>query len=200
VSLTALAAGIYLVVTSLGDQDRLLIPAYAHLLGQPDAPVTVVEWADFQCPVCRFFSLGSEQELKADAIANGQVRLIYRHFAFLGPESLKAAEASECAGDQDQFFEYHDKLFENWNGENQGAYADPNLKRFAAELALDRQQFDSCLDSRKYQRRVQDDNDIARRLGVNATPTFFINGEIVRGAPRDYAVLRQLIDTALAKK
>ncbi len=128
------------------------------------------------------------------------MRLIYRHFAFIGPESLKAAEASECAGDQGQFFEYHDKLFESWNGENQGAYADDNLKRFAAELALDRQQFESCFDSRKYQGRVQDENDVGRRLGVNATPTFFINGEIVRGAPRDYAVLRQLVDIALAKK
>jgi protein-disulfide isomerase len=110
------------------------------------------------------------------------VRFGYQHFAFLGSESIWAAEASECAGDQDRFWEYHDLLFDSQSGENQGAFSKDNLKKLARPLGLDQAAFDQCLDSGKYERLVQDETNAAQQLGVRSTPTFLINGEPVLGA------------------
>ena len=104
------------------------------------------------------------------------------HFPFLGDESRWAGAASECAAEQDKFWEYHDYLFENWNGENQGTFSQENLKRFAAELGLDTAAFDECLDSGRMEEVVQADYEFAQQLGVRATPTFAVNGKPVQGA------------------
>jgi protein-disulfide isomerase len=100
------------------------------------------------------------------------VRLGYQHFAFLGAESQSAGEASECAADQDAFWEYHDKLFDSQSGENLGAFNKDNLTRFAVELGLDTQAFDECLDSGKYTSIVQTETQSAQSLGVRSTPPF----------------------------
>jgi protein-disulfide isomerase len=126
------------------------------------------------------------------------VRLGYQHFAFLGPESQSAAEASECAADQDAFWEYHDKLFDSQSGENQGAFNNDNLKRFADELGLDTQAFDECLDSGKYTSIVQTETQSAQSLGVRSTPTFLINGRPVIGA-QAFDVFKQTIEAELSK-
>lgn len=104
------------------------------------------------------------------------------HFAFLGPESTWAGAASECAGEQEQFWEYHDYLFENWNGENQGTYSKENLKRFAAEMGLETESFNECLDSGRMEAVVEQDYAFARELGVRSTPTFSLNGKAIQGA------------------
>lgn len=104
------------------------------------------------------------------------------HMAFLGEESQWAAEASECAGEQDAFWQYHDKLFESQNGENQGAFSKDNLKTFAKDLGLKTDQFDQCLDSGKYTQAVQQQTQAAQQLGVQSTPSFFINDWLVLGA------------------
>jgi protein-disulfide isomerase len=196
-SLAAIAAGIFLVVWGGGDESDSLVPANAHSLGQPDAPLTLVEFADFQCPFCRAFATTQARQLKEELVASGQVRFVYRHLAFLGEESVQAAEASECASDQGRFWEFHDKLFDNWNGENQGAFADANLKQFAGGLGLDKSKFDRCLDSGKYEKFVQAERRAGNRLGVRSTPTLFFNGQMFRGMPRDYEVLKLLVDMAL---
>ena len=121
------------------------------------------------------------------------VRFGYFHFAFLGPESQWAAEASECAAEQDTFWEYHDRLFDSQSGENQGAFSKDNLKQFAADLGLDTQAFDECLDSGKYAATVEDETQSAQSLGVRSTPSFLINGRPVVGA-QSFEVFQQYIE------
>jgi protein-disulfide isomerase len=110
------------------------------------------------------------------------VRFGYFNFAFLGDESQWAAEAAECAGDQDAFWEFHDYLFSHQNGENQGAFSKDNLKGFAADMGLNTADFNTCLDSGKYTQFVQHQTNIAQQLGVQSTPTFALNGQPVVGA------------------
>lgn len=125
------------------------------------------------------------------------MRFGYLHFAFLGEESQWAAEASECAADQDAFWEYHDKLFNSQQGENQGAFSKDNLKAFAEDLGLDTEQFNECLDSGKYTSIVQSETNLARQIGVQSTPSFLINGVPIVGA-QDYSVFEQTIQSELA--
>ena len=115
-------------------------------------------------------------------VNSGKVRFGYWNFAFLGEESLWAAEAAECAADQDKYWEYHDKLFTSQAGENQGAFAKENLKQFAAELGLDSGAFNECLDSGKHTELVQSDTSLAQQIGVQSTPSFLVNGTPLVGA------------------
>lgn len=124
------------------------------------------------------------------------MRFGYIHFAFLGPESAWAAEASECAAEQDAFWEFHDLLFDSQAGENQGAYNKDNLKQLAADLELDSQAFDECLDTGKYSELVQADTQIARQLGVTSTPAFLVNGNAILGA-QPFSVFEQIIEGEL---
>ncbi len=110
------------------------------------------------------------------------VRLGYVHFAFLGPESQWAAEASECAGEQGKFWEYHDYLFTHQNGENQGAFSKDNLKGFAAALKLDGARFGQCLDAGKYASVVVAETKSAESIGVQSTPVFIVGGRPLMGA------------------
>lgn len=120
----------------------------------------------------------------------------YWHVAFLGEESQWAAEASECAADQNAFWEYHDKLFTSQSGENQGAFNKDTLKQFAADLKLNAQAFNECLDSGKYTQVVQEQTATANQLGVRSTPAFIINGVPLLGA-QPFAAFQQIIDEAL---
>jgi protein-disulfide isomerase len=124
------------------------------------------------------------------------VRFGYFNFVFLGDESQWAAEAAECAGDQDAFWEFHDYLFSHQNGENQGAFSKDNLKGFAADMGLDTEAFNTCLDSGKYTQRVTDQTNIGQQLGVQSTPTFAVNGQPVVGAV-PYDTFKQTIDALL---
>jgi len=104
--------------------------------GNPDAPITIILYVDFQCPYCEKFFTQTEQTALANYVKDGKVKLVSRDFAFLGEESLKAAEAARCAGDQGKFWEYHDYLFTHQKGENQGNFSSLNLKTYAKELGL----------------------------------------------------------------
>ncbi len=128
------------------------------------------------------------------------MRFGYWHFAFLGQESFWAAEASECAGKQSEadFWRYHDYLFEQQAGENQGAYDLANLKKFAADLGLDTQAFDECLDSGEFTSLVQSQSQTARSFGVQSTPTIVINGLPVIGA-QPFEAFQQVIEAELAR-
>ena len=127
---------------------------------------------------------------------SGEVRFVYRHFAFLGEESVWAAEATECAGEQGKFWEYHDILYERWAGTNVGGYSYNNLIGFAQILELEQQQFADCMSERRYVERVRADSEFAEANGVTSTPTVFINGERVRGV--EYGIFRDAIEAALA--
>jgi protein-disulfide isomerase len=168
-------------------------------LGAEDAPVVVVEYSDFQCPYCQQFATGPGEQLREEYVEQGQVRFVYRHFAFIGNESLWAAEASECANEQGRFWDYHDKLFEEQAGENQGAFSQDNLRAFAAKLGLDTEQFDQCLASGRYQDAVQEDIDDARRRRINSTPSILVNGEYVPNGA-SYPVLQAAVEAALGQQ
>ena len=168
-------------------------------VGAAEAPVVVVEYADFQCPYCGQFAAGPEAQLREEYVGTGKVRFVYRHFAFIGDESMWAAEASECANDQGRFWEYHDKLFEEQAGENQGAFSRDNLKQFAADLGLDTTAFNQCLDSEKFKSKVEQENRDARNLRIQATPTVVVNGKVVpNGAV--YSVLKAAVEAALQEE
>jgi protein-disulfide isomerase len=167
-------------------------------LGAADALVVVVEYGDFQCPYCQIFAEGAGQQLREEYVDTGQVRLVYRHLAFIGDESTWAAEASECANEQDRFWDYHDKLYEEQAGENEGAFAKDNLKRFAAELGLDTERFDQCFDARTYRDQVQADINDARQRRINATPSLLVDGQYIQNGA-NYQVLQAAIEAALAQ-
>ena len=158
--------------------------------------VTLEEFGDFQCSHCAQFALGMGRQLKKDFVDKGRIDFVFRHFPFIGEESFRAAEATECARDQDKFWEYHDTVFENWDGVNKGAYSDDNLKGFASSLQLDRGAFDSCLDGGKYRGKVEEDFQLGERMGVNSTPSLFLQGRRIRVA--DYSELAGLIESAIA--
>jgi protein-disulfide isomerase len=114
----------------------------------------------------------------------------------LGDESQWAAEAAECAGDQNKFWEFHDTLFSHQNGENQGAFTKDKLKGFAADLGLDTAAFNNCFDSGKYTEFIKEQGSIAQQIGVSSTPTFVINGNGIQGAPT-FDSFKQTIDALL---
>jgi protein-disulfide isomerase len=127
------------------------------------------------------------------------VRFGYFHFAFLGPESQWAGEASECAAEQNAFWEYHDTLFEVLMGGNQVNLSKDNLKQFAADMGLDSVAFDECVDSSKYSGTVQGESNAARQIGVQSTPTFLINGQALIGA-QPFEIFQQVIEEQLANE
>jgi len=137
-------------------------------------------------------------EIVKQYVDTGKVQMIFKHYAFLGPESQWAAVASECAADQGKFWEYHDKLYKSQQGENQGAFNKDKLVAFAEELGLDKATFEDCLNNDKTLERVQADVNEGQGLGVRGTPNFFINGKPVSGA-LPFEQFQQVIEQALAE-
>jgi protein-disulfide isomerase len=175
-----------------------------NAMGDPNAPVKIEEFSDFQCPYCDLFWRDMEQKIVDVYVKTGKVYFIYRSAGeFIGRESRRSAEAAYCAGDQGKFWEYHDILFTNQNGENQGAFVDRRLVAFAQSLDLDMNAFESCFNSGKYSDMVTKDGVDSRQAGVSATPSFVINGKLVEGAlpfddPTAQDDFKREIDAALA--
>jgi len=162
-------------------------------MGDPNAPVKVEEFSDFQCPYCARYHLEQEPEIIEKYVSTGQVYVTFTPFSFLGPESFSAAEAAYCALDQGKFWEYTDTLYRNQSGENRGAFSDNRLQAFAREIGLNMDEFNDCYQSGKYEQAVLDDRDTAQERGVNATPMFFVNGK----GPLSSLELEGAIQTAL---
>jgi protein-disulfide isomerase len=156
--------------------------ATGNSLGDANAPVVMEEYADFQCPACGQFARGTLGEIEDKYVKNGKVRVVFNHYAFLGEESIRAAEASECANDQGKFWEYADTLFNNQAGENQGAFNDAKLEGFAQQLDLNMDQYRQCMTERPHLSKIQTSTQNGSQRGVNSTPSLFINNQLVRGA------------------
>jgi protein-disulfide isomerase len=139
-----------------------------------------------------------DPKIEQEYVADGRVKLVFRPMTFIGQESVWAAEAAECANEQGKFWDYHDKLFENQRGENQGGFSIKNLKRFAEELALDTQAFNQCIDSHKYEDLVKAETQDALKKDIQSTPTFVIGEQTVDG-PRSYDDLKKVIEAELRK-
>ena len=160
--------------------------------GPEDAPIVIVEFSDFQCPYCTKWH-NETYKLLLEAYPD-QIKLVYRNFPLtsIHPDALLSAEAAMCAGDQEQYWDYHEALFESKYGLGIDA-----LKLYAEELGLDTDAFNSCLDGHDYQEFVRADMNFAAELGVSSTPTFFINGLAVVGA-QPIQVFQQIVDSELA--
>src|SRR3972149_3116117 len=167
-------------------------------IGPADARVTVDEYSDFQCPFCARAAESMVPKIEDQYVTDGRVRLVYHPMGMIGDESVWSAEAAECANEQGKFWDYHDKLFENQRGENQGAFAIDNLKRFAQELGLDTQTFNQCIDSHKYEALVKAETKEALDKGITSTPTFVIGDETIAG-PRSFEQLQEAIEAELRK-
>lgn len=169
------------------------------VLGDINAPVTIIEYGDYQCPFCGKFFTENEMPLRDEYIKTNKVRMIFRNFQFLGPESIAAASAAECAKDQKQFWAYHDSLYitEISDGkENNNNLTRALLVRLASDLKLDMPSFTNCVDSGKYTAHIDQDYLSAQALGINSTPTTFINGQKITGAV-PYGELKTAIDPTL---
>ncbi len=167
-------------------------------LGSPNAKVTLVEFSDFQCPFCERFFTQTWPQIKTNYVDTGKVKFVYKNLAFLGQESTDAANAAMCAKEQNKYWEYHDKLFNSQQGENQGAFKVDNLKKFAADLGLNTTQFNSCLDANKYNAQVQADTKMANDNGFNSTPSFAVGSTPLVGA-QPFAQFKTIVDSELAK-
>lgn len=168
-------------------------------VGRDDAPVTIVEFSDFQCPFCRRFYEDTYIQLKKEYIDTGKARLVFRDYPLpFHPAAGVSAQAGECAQDQGKFSEYHDRIFAEQAKKGTGTveYGAAELKAWARSVGMNGSDFDSCLDSGKYADEVAEDMKDGSAAGVDGTPSFFINGALVVGA-QPYAVFKQAIDAAL---
>lgn len=164
-------------------------------MGDPNAPVVIEEFSDFQCGYCRQFFQQTEPALIEKYVATGKVYFIYRTLGdWLGPGSQLSAEASYCASEQDMFWEYHDTLFEN---QGRVAFSSDNLLMLAEGTGLDMNAIRSCVESYKYRPQVIKDKQDGLAAGVRGTPSFLINGKLVVGA-QPFSVFQREIEAALA--
>ena len=151
-----------------------LIENGSPIIGEPNAPITILEWGDYQCTFCYKFHQNTLDIIKEDFIKSGKVNLVFKDFPLNGPDSLLAAEASYCAEDQGKYWQYHDELYKNWGGEKTGWVTRESLDRFANSVNLDLIEFNECLDDHKYQDRVKALYEFGKELGIDATPSFLI--------------------------
>ncbi len=176
---------------------QMLATQTRHFRGDPDAPLTMIEFSDFQCPYCARHTVETVPELNAAYIDQGLLRVGFYPVAFLGEQSLWAAEASECAADQDAFWEYHDFLYQRLGNDGLRDFTRDNLKQFAGELGLDTATFAECMDTEKHAQQILNDTSSAQQLGVRSTPTFLVNGWAIIGA-QPFPAFEGTIDELLA--
>lgn len=168
------------------------IPTDAHIEGNANAPVTIVEFSDFECPFCEKFYSESLGLIRTNYIDTGKAKLVFMHFPLgFHPDAMPAAVASECAADQGKFWEMHDKIFEGQSLLGKDSYI-----KWAGELGLNVNTFTTCLDSGKHDAKINSDSAYGSSIGVSGTPGFFINGVKVDGA-LPYSNFQQIIESEL---
>jgi protein-disulfide isomerase len=173
-------------------------PAQGYLIGKVDAPVKIIEFADFECPACGGFATITEPDVRTRIIDPGLANLTYYDFPLtMHRNTLSASNAAACADEQGKFWPMHDRIFqgqEEWNGEATDA-PKPFLKRYAGEIGLDVAKWETCYDARKYQKRISANLADGMRRGVNSTPTFII-GNKMYPSKLSYDELKKIVDSA----
>ena len=144
------------------------------ILGNPDAKITIVEFGDYQCTFCDKFHDETMKKIDQAYIKAENVNFVYRDFPLNGPQSILASEASYCAQKQNKFWEYHNTLYDNWGGENTGWITKNVLIGFANDIKLDLDSFSQCLENSEFKQKVLDNEQFAREIGIDATPSFLI--------------------------
>lgn len=170
-------------------------------LGDKKAKVVLIEFSDFQCPFCRRFWKETLPLLKKEFIDTGKIKFVYRDFPLsFHPSAQPAAEATECAEEQNKFWEMHDKIFEEQEKLGQGTeqFAVSDIKKWAGQIDLDKTKFNQCLDSAKYKAEVEKDSADGAAAGVSGTPTVFVNGKRIVGA-QPFSVFKAAIEEELNK-
>ncbi|HEX5808508.1 MAG TPA: thioredoxin domain-containing protein [Anaerolineales bacterium] len=177
-------------------------------VGDPNAPVTIDVFEDFQCPACQFFTESIEPLVIENLVATGKARYVFHNYSFLdgngagsNGESDQAANASMCANEQGKFWEMHSIMYTNWSGENQGAFSERRLQAMAESLGLDMDAFNTCFDANKYEAEIQADFDLGEEMGVTGTPTVFVNGTRVGQAGKiaSYQEIEQAVNAAVGE-
>jgi protein-disulfide isomerase len=172
------------------------------ILGDPLAPITIVEFGDYQCHQCYNWFHNTKPMIMRDYIETGKANLVFVDFAFLGKDSSKAAQATYCADDQNMYWEYHNSLYNSQESKIDNGWANSErLKAFAFNLNLDMELFNECLDSEKYSKRVQYNSQQARDNGVRGTPGFFIVGSNYDqqqiGGAQPFSVFQRILDSVI---
>lgn len=173
-------AGIFLVFYPVSENDphaltkSVLIEGGSPIMGSDNAPITILEWGDYQCTYCYKFHQNSLGIINEDFIKTGKVKLVFKDYPLNGPDSLLAAEASYCAQDQEKYWQYHDELYKNWGGERTGWITRDSLDIFAKSTGLNLEEFNNCLNDHKYKEKVTALYKFGQELGIDATPSFLV--------------------------
>lgn len=213
--ITAAVAAIVILATGTGEPPAELVPEEVPVgistltdngspaLGSPDAPLTLVEFGDYQCHFCNAFFHETEHTLVSEYVDTGKVRMIFKDFTIIGPDSISAAHGAHCAAEQGMFWEYHDILYSSWDGENSGWASAENLLVFAGRIGLDTDSWSDCMADGRHQSVITASNGDADALGLGGTPTFFLIApddeyrEIYGAQP--FEVFEEIIEAELAR-
>ena len=169
------------------------------VLGDTSSPVTIVEFGDYQCPFCKRWNENTKPTIERNLIETGKASLIYVDYPIIGPDSMTIHAGSYCTAEQDLYWEYHDFAYANQGHENDGWANSENLKLLVIGIdGLDADSFNECLDSKKYEQRVNDNKKIASNAGARSTPSFIIvprdgQAEMITGA-QPYGAFKAVID------
>ena len=188
--IVGISLGLYFVtnpvLNSMSEESELTITQLMEngspMIGSQNAEISIVEFGDYQCTFCYKFHQNTLNIIQSDYIDLGKINYVYRDFPLNGSDSILAAEATYCANDQGNYWQYHNLLFENWAGENTGWITMNSLTQFAVDLKLDITEFKNCLTTHKYYQKVIDNENYAKKISINATPSFLIfnNEQVIR--------------------
>jgi protein-disulfide isomerase len=174
-----------------------LIENGSPIIGDPDAPITILEWGDYQCTYCYKFHQSTLNTINENFIKTGKVKLVFKDYPLNGPDSVLAAEASHCAQDQEKYWQYHDELYKNWGGERTGWITRESLNQFGNTVNLNMDYFNTCLNEHKYKDKVISMYEFGKEVGIDATPSFLVFNDQkivkIRGNQRLRCVLRGLL-------
>ncbi|MDI1495804.1 MAG: protein disulfide-isomerase [Cenarchaeum symbiont of Oopsacas minuta] len=170
-------------------------------LGDEKAPVTIIEFGDYQCFFCNKFYHDTEKRLISEFVDTGKVSIIFKDFIIIGQDSVNAAIGARCATEQEMFWEYHDILYENWDGENTGWASMTHLKEFAIDIGLNEQEWLDCVQSNRHVKSLDASNNDAIAVGLSGTPAFFIigsdNSVVALSGAQPYEVFERIINEQL---
>ena len=151
-----------------------LIDGGSPILGNPSAPITILEFGDYQCTFCHRFHETTLNTIEKEYVDSNKVKIIFKDFPLNGPDSILAAEATHCANDQGKFWEFHNQVYQNWAGERTGWITRDSLNSFATAVNLNLGKFNDCIDSHNYRDMVDQSYKFGQDIGIDATPSFLI--------------------------
>ena len=172
------------------------------ILGDPDAPITLIEFGDYQCHFCNVYYQNTEHKIFKNFVMTGKVNMIFKDFTIIGPDSIRAAHAAHCASEQGKFWQYHNTLYDNWNGENNGWAGQENILQFAEQTKLNMEEFIECNSDKRYEEKISSSNADAQALGITGTPAFYVisanNQQVqaIQGA-QPYEVFEKIFNSML---